>query len=90
MWEIIQSIYITSLEDQSNDQSKIPESSSFGVHLELEFSSIDLDLDSSSKALKLTYSPSCSLELSHGSWPRKKERRQLSSPSCWSAERTVN
>ena len=69
MWESIQSIYITSLEDQSNDQSKIPESSSFGVHLELEFSSIDLDLDSSSKALKLTYSPSCSLELSHGSWP---------------------
>ena len=44
MWEIIQSIYITCLEDQSNDTSKIPESSSFGVHL--EFSSIDLiDLD---------------------------------------------
>ena len=44
MGEIIQSIYITSLEDQSNDASKIPESSSFGVHL--EFSSIDLiDLD---------------------------------------------
>ena len=67
MWEIIQSIYIRGLEDQSNDQSKIPESSSFGVHL--EFSSINLDLDNSSKALKLTYSPSCSLELSHGSWP---------------------
>jgi hypothetical protein len=33
MWSIIRAIYIRSLEDQSNDQSKIPESSSFEVKL---------------------------------------------------------
>jgi hypothetical protein len=47
MWEIIQSIYITGLEDQSNDTSKISESSSFGVHLQELIDQSEIDKASS-------------------------------------------